>query len=192
MLLIWLAFSATLCLSDHYFHVRTRTLRYHWAPMVDGQSVWVGLVFGAAAVAMIAGTLAFPLSDVPPRIPWRSILGSYTVFVAAYAISGQVGATHPTALFVTLAILWLLRVALRQHDRLVYLVHGLVLALLGVVGEGLFSIAGLFDYRLQQVVDCPWWLAGLYLHGSIALLEVARGAKSLHAPAVGQATVRAV
>jgi hypothetical protein len=175
---MWLGITVILSSGDHYFHVRTGILRYHWGPIVDGQSVWAWLIFGGAAAAMLAGTLAFPLSDVPSTIPWISILGATAVFIAAYAISGEFGATHPTALCVALVLLWLVRVALRPDDRLVYLAHGATLAVAGVVGEGLFSMAGLFDYRLQQVVDCPWWLGGLYLNGSIALLHIARGAES--------------
>jgi hypothetical protein len=176
---MWLAITVILSSADHYFHARTGILHYYWGPIVDGQSVWAWLIFAGAAAAMLAATMAFPLSDIPSAIPWISILGATAIFVAAYGISGLVGATHPTALCVALVLLWLVRVGLRPDDRLVYLAHGATLAVAGVVGEGLFSMAGLFDYRLQQVVDCPWWLAGLYLHGSIALLQIARGAKSL-------------
>jgi ABC-type Fe3+-siderophore transport system permease subunit len=181
---MWLSITVILSSADHYFHARTGILHYNWTPTVDGQSVWAWLIFAGAAAAMLSATMAFPLSDIPSTIPWTSILGSTAIFVAAYGISGKVGATHPTALGVTLVLLWLVRVALRPDDRLVYLTHGATLAVAGVVGEGLFSMAGLFDYRLQQVVDCPWWLAGLYLNGSIALLHIARGAKSLRSPAI--------
>lgn len=188
----WIAITAILSAGDHYFHVRTGILRYHWAPVVDGQSVWAWLVFAGAAAAMLALTVAFPLSDVPSAVPWISVLGATAVFVGAYAISGQIGDSHPTALFVTLLVLWLARVALRGADRAVYLVHGALLAVAGVAGEGLFSMAGLFDYRLQQILDCPWWLAGLYLHGSIALLQVARGANAVRSPAAVHPTAPVV
>ncbi|MUL49272.1 hypothetical protein FZI85_10300 [Mycobacterium sp. CBMA293] len=179
ILSMWVALTATLCLGDHYFHVRTATLRYHWTPFVDGQSVWVWLVFAAAAAAMIASSVALPLTDVPDTVPWRSIISAWAVFVAAYAISGVVGASGATALSVTLVAAWLVRIALCRQDRLVRVLYSGILAVVGVVGEGLFSMAGLFDYQLQQVVNCPWWLAGLYLHGGLALVHIARGAQAL-------------
>lgn len=175
----WAVITLILCLGDRFFHVGTGILHYSWEPIVGGQSVWVWLVFAGAAAAMIALTVAFPLRDIPPATPSLAIATSTAIFVAVYAISGAVGESHPTIFFVTLVVVWLLRVLVRRKDRLVHLVHGVVLATLGVVGEGLFSKAGLFAYDLQQIVDCPWWLAGFYLHGSIALLQAGRGWKSL-------------
>jgi len=175
----WLGLTLILCLGDNFFHVRTGILHYAWRPLVDGQSVWVWLVFSVAAAAMIGLSLFFPLRDVPADVPWASIGVSTAVFIAVYWLTGQIGESHPTALFAGLTAAWLLRVLVRRGDRSMYIAHGVVLAVLGVVGEGLFSMAGLFAYDLQQVVDCPWWLAGFYLHASIALLQVARGARVL-------------
>lgn len=179
LVVCWAAFTAVLCLGDHFFHARTGILRYHWAPMVDGQSVWVWLSFAAFAAALVAATVAVPLTDVPATVPWARIGGSTALFVAAYGISGVVGETHPTAFFAALVVLWAVRVALLRHDRAVWIGYGIALAVVGVICEGVVSMAGLFDYRLQQIVDCPWWLAGLYLHGSFPLLQINRGAKAL-------------
>ncbi|MFZ1164831.1 hypothetical protein [Mycobacterium sp.] len=175
----WVAVTLTICLGDHFFHVRTGILRHHWRPFVDGQSVWVWLIFAVAAAAFVGVAAAVPLRDVPADVPWPAIVDSTALFIGAYALSGQLGASHPAGLFVALVAVWLIRIAVRPTDRLWYAAHGIVLAAAGVVGEGLFSDLGLFDYRLQQVMNCPWWLAGLYLQGSIALLEVARGATAL-------------
>lgn len=181
LLLSWAVVTVALCLGDHFFHLRTGILGYHWAPYVDGQSIWTWLIFAVAATVFVASALAVPLEDVPARVPWPAIVDGLVLFMGAYALSGQLGATHPTLLFWALLVAWFVRVAVRPADRLWFAGHGVVLAVGGVVGEGVFSKLGLFDYQLQQVIDCPWWLAGLYLHGSVALLEIARGAKALDA-----------
>jgi hypothetical protein len=168
-----------LCLGDHFFHVRTGILVYHWSPLIDRQSIWVWLVFTAAAAAMVASTLMFPLRDLPGSMPWARMLDAGLLFVGSYALSGQLGGTHPTVLFWSLVAAWALRLLAHGSDIGSYALYGLLLAAVGVVGEGLFSMAGLFDYQLQQVLRCPWWLAGLYLNGSVALLEIARGARYL-------------
>lgn len=173
----WVFVTLTLCLSDHYFHLRTGRLAYHWVPLVDGQSVWTWLIFAVAAGGFVGVAALVPLREVPDRVPWAGIVDASVLFVGVYALSGQLGATHPTLLFWSLVVAWLIRIAARRADVLWYAGHGVALAVAGVAGEGLFSQLGLLDYQLQQVVNCPWWLAGLYLHGSIALLEVARGAR---------------
>src|SRR5690349_24671034 len=177
---MWASLTLILCLGDHYCHVATGRLSYHWAPLVDGQSAWVWLIYAVAAAAFVWFTAMVPVRDVPATMPWAPIFDGAVTFVAAYALSGQLGASHPTGLLVGLVAAWLVRVAARGFP-VTYLVHGVVFASIGVVAEGSFSMLGLFDYQLQQVVDCPWWLAGLYLHGSIALLEIARGARVLSA-----------
>lgn len=182
LVLAWVVVTVALCLGDHFFHVRTGILRYHWAPYVDGQSVWTWLIFAVASAVFVGVAALVPLTDVPDSVPWPAMVDGIVLFLGAYALSGQLGATHPTLLFWALLVAWLVRIVVRP-DRLWYAAHGVALACGGVVAEGLFSKAGLFDYRLQQVIDCPWWLAGLYLHGSIALLEVARGARFLGRPA---------
>lgn len=175
---IWIVLTLTLCLGDHFFHLRMGMLAYNWRPLVDGQSVWVWLVFAVAAVIMVGTSVMWPLREVPDSVPWVAIIDAGVLFVGAYALSGQLGASHPSLLFWGFVVAWAARLAVRSA-RGAMVVHGILFAAIGVVGEGLFSMMGLFDYELQQVVDCPWWLAGLYLHGSIALLEIARGARSL-------------
>jgi len=175
----WLTLTSILCVGDYLFHVRTGVLYYHWPPLVGGQSVWVWPIFAVASALMLALSLAFKRLDVPASAPWVAIVGSAAAFVVTYWITGLFGQTHPTELFGGLVVAWVVRVAIRRANRTTFLMHGLVLAAGGVLGEGLFSKAGLFDFRLQQVFDCPWWLVGFYLHASIALLEVVRGARSL-------------
>ena len=177
--LAWLALTLILCVGDHFFHLRTGMLEYNWEPLVDHQSVWIWLVFSIAAALMVGVSTLFPLRDVPDSVPWAHIIDAGVLFVAAYALSGQLGASHPNLLFWSLVVTWLARVACRGRDAGVYLVHGVVLSTAGVLGEGLFSKAGLFDYDLQQVAWSPWWLAGLYLHGSIALLQIMRGLRAM-------------
>lgn len=176
---LWAAITVTICLGDHFFHVRTGILRYHWGPFADGQSVWAWLIFAVASAAFVGSAAVVPLKDVPRGVPWAGIIDGIALFAGAYALSGQLGDTHPTALFAALLAAWLIRIAARPADLRWYAGYGIALAACGVIGEGLFSYLGLFDYRLQQVINCPWWLAGLYLHGSVALLEAARGARFL-------------
>lgn len=179
LLLIWAVLTLMLCLGDHFFHVRTGQLSYSWSPVVDGQSVWVWPIFAVAAGLFVGVSSTWAVRNIPERFAIAPVIDTAVLFLGGYALSGQLGASHPTALSIALVVAWLLRVAARGAAAPAYLSHGVLLAACGVVGEGLFSKAGLFDYELQQVVDCPWWLAGLYLHGSIALLEVTRAASTL-------------
>lgn len=175
----WAVVTVSLCTADHFFHLRTGVLSYHWHPFVDGQSVWAWLIFAVASALFLAGAVRVPITDVPSTVPLPAMLDGIVVFLGAYALSGQLGASHPTLLFWALALAWLVRVGARRRDLRAYVLHGIGLAVAGVLSEGTFSALGLFDYRLHQVVGCPWWLAGLYLHGSVALLETARGAAAL-------------
>lgn len=183
----WAAITVTICLCDYFFHVRTGILRYHWGPLADGQSVWAWLIFALASAAFVGSAAVVPLRNIPAGVPWARLADSVALFVGAYALSGQLGAIHPTGLFAALLAAWLIRIAARPADLLAYAGYGLVLAVCGVAGEGIFSYAGLFDYRLQQVINCPWWLSGLYLHGSVALLEASRTARFLAGQRAGAA-----
>lgn len=177
--LCWAIVAVSLCAGDHFFHVRTGVLSYHWHPFVDGQSLWVWLVFAVASAVFVASAVVVPIKDVPETVPWPAMLDGIVLFLGAYALSGQLGTSHPALLFWALVLAWLVRIGARYRDLRAYVLHGIGLAVLGVLAESLFSALGLFDYQLRQIVGCPWWLAGLYLHGSIALLESARGAAAL-------------
>jgi hypothetical protein len=170
----------TLCIGDHFFHVRTGILTYNWTPLVDGQSVWVWPIFAAGATAMVLVGLIFPVTDTGlTEVPWIPIFGTSGVVVVVYFLSGQFGNSHPNEFFWAVFGAWLVRLAFQRTDRLPVLGMSLTLAVLGVVIEGLFSMAGLFDYQVRQILGCPWWLAALYLHGGFSVLYVTRGARFL-------------
>lgn len=170
----------TLCLGDYFFHVRTGILEYNWTPMVGGQSVWVWPIFAAGATAMVLIGTLFPVTDTGlTEVPWIPLFGTSGVVVLVYFLSGQFGNSHPNEFFWVVFAVWLGRLAFQRTDRLPVLWMSLTLAVLGVIVEGLFSKAGLFDYQVQQILDCPWWLGALYLHGGFSALYVGRGARLL-------------
>lgn len=170
----------TLCIGDRLFHVRTGILEYHWTPLVGGQSVWVWPIFAAGATAMVLVGTLFPVTDTGlTKVPWIPIFGTSGVVVVVYFLSGQFGNSHPNEFFWAVFAVWLGRLAFQRTDRLTVLWMSLTLAVLGVIAEGLFSQAGLFDYQVKQIVGCPWWLGALYLHGGFSLLYVHRGARVL-------------
>ena len=47
------------CIGDHFYHVKTNTLVYYWAPLVDGQSVWVWPMFIVGAAVMLGVAYLF-------------------------------------------------------------------------------------------------------------------------------------
>jgi len=170
----------TLCIGDHFFHVRTGILEYNWTPLVDGQSVWVWPIFAVGATAMVLVGTIFPVTDTElTNIPWIAIFATSGVVVVVYFLSGQFGNSHPNEFFWVVFAAWLGRLVFQRSDRLAVLGMSLTLAVLGVVVEAAFSKAGLFDYQVRQILGCPWWLGTLYLHGGFSLLYVARAARFL-------------
>lgn len=62
---------------------RPASSKPHWASPIDGQSVWVWLLFAAFAGAMVVATVAVPLTDAPTAVPWGAIGGSSAIFIVA-------------------------------------------------------------------------------------------------------------
>lgn len=158
VLALWL----TAC--DQLFHIRTETLEYHWRPQVFGQTIIVPLVFAGAVVAM------FLTADVVKGGRRGSLISSMLIATGAYLVSGLLAPRFAIAYALILVGLWLARVTLRRDPRLILL--GVVIAAGGVLGEAALSVVGEFDYLHPDVLRVPWWLFGLYLHGSLVAVDL--------------------
>lgn len=157
-LAVWL----TAC--DQFFHLRTETLVYHWHPQVFGQTIIVPLVFAVAVVAM------FQVAGAVEGGRRCSLIGSMLFVTGAYLLSGLLAPRFALAYAVVLVVLWLARVAWRGDPRL--LLVGVTIAAAGVLGEAALSAVGEFDYLDPDVLRVPWWLFGLYLHGSLVAVDL--------------------
>lgn len=157
-LAVWL----TAC--DQFFHLRTETLEYHWHPQVFGQSIIVPLVFAVAVVAM------FQVAGAVEDGRRCSLTGSMLFVTGAYLLSGLLAPRFALAYAGVLVVLWLARVAWRGDPRL--LLVGVTIAACGVLGEAALSAVGEFDYLDPDVLRVPWWLCGLYLHGSLVAVDL--------------------
>lgn len=157
-LAVWL----TAC--DQLFHLRTETLVYHWHPQIFGQTILVPFVFALAVVAMLLA------ADTLSGGRRASLAGSMIFVTGAYLVSGLLAPRFALAYAVVLIVLWLVRIAWRGDARLILL--GVVIAAGGVLGEFALSAAGEFDYLDPDVLRVPWWLFGLYLHGSLVAVDL--------------------
>lgn len=159
----------TLC--DRFFHVAFGALSYT-SPIFTGQAWWVWPNFMLASGAMYLGAkLLFAPQLRQPTMP--QLLVSHALFIAVYGLSGVFNA-HPQALLWGFCLGWLLRLATMPSDRGVYALFGVVLALAGCAFEGVLTLTGEFAYRAPEFFHVPLWLAGLYLHGSFAILQLVR------------------
>lgn len=159
----------TLC--DRFFHVAFGALHYTH-PTFTGQAWWVWPNFMLASGAMYLGAkLLFAARVRQPSMP--QLLVSHALFIAVYGLSG-VYHEHPQLLLWGFGLGWLLRLATMAGDRGVYALFGIVLALAGCAFEGLLTLTGEFAYRAPEFFHVPLWLAGLYLHGSFAILQLVR------------------
>lgn len=164
----------TLC--DRFSHVQFGALSYT-SPIFTGQAWWVLPNFMLAAGGMYLGALLLFARHV--RLPSTTqLLTSTLAFVAVYALSGLFN-EHPQALLWAFVLSWLARLAL-SPDRTPLALFGVVLALVGCVVEGLITRTGEFAYRAPEFFHVPLWLAGLYLHGSIAILYIVRRLESAY------------
>lgn len=173
VLALWL----TAC--DQLFHVRTQTLVYHWHPQLFGQTIIVPLVFAGAVVAMfqVTGALAGGRRG--------SLILSFLVTTGAYLVSGLLAPRFALAYGIVLVVLWLARIVWRGDPRLLLL--GIGIAAGGVLGEAVLSAAGEFDYLHADVLRVPWWLFGLYLHGSLVAVDLVQRLRD-NPPSTGSMT----
>ena len=159
-------FAVFLTACDQLFHVRTGTLVYHWGPQVADQTVIVPLTFFVASLSML------DLGRRAGRVPgsWTSAATSVGVVTGAYLASGLVDPTLAGAYAVLLLIGWVVRVRHRATTGVA--VVGLLVAFGGVLGEAALSAIGEFSYAHPDLLGVPWWLFPLYLHGSLAAVDV--------------------
>lgn len=158
----------TLC--DRVFHVSSGALAYT-SPTFTGQAWWVLPNFILASGGMYTGALLlFARRIRRPTVAW--LAWSHIAFIAVYATSGQFF-EHPRALLWSFVLIWLLRLAI-EPDRIPLMGFGLLLAIAGCGVEGALTLTGEFAYRAPEFFHVPLWLAGLYLHGSFAILGAVR------------------
>ena len=158
----------TLC--DRAFHVAPGALRYT-DPTWTGQAWWVWPNFVAASAAMYVGAAWLFAARVPLPGAGRTA-AAIAAFVAAYALSGLFEASARVLLLGFVSV-WLVRLAF-EPARTAVALFGVILALAGCAVEGALTLTGEFSYRAPEFFHVPLWLAGLYLHGSFAMLYVAR------------------
>lgn len=171
-----LGIGLVLTLCDRFWHVGFGVLSYS-DPLPTGQAWWVfpGFVFAAMAMYLSARDLfARHCHSATPRQAAISL----ALFIAAYAASGLFLA-WPQALLIGYLVTWLARVAL-SPDRLVLLVFGPLLAVIGCVVEGLLMLTGDVAYSAPEIFHVPWWLGGLYLHGAFVVLHIVRLVEEAH------------
>ena len=161
---------ATLC---DGIHVYTGTLAYpehNWF----GQPWWVFPNFFVVFVAMalvyrlLSGVMPGTAASTRPG-DLRAFIETLTLFALVYILSGF-GNRDPLALclvfYISFALRWLV-----TYDRGFMLVLSVLMAIGGMVGEGLLTKMDMVHYREPDIFGVPWWLGGLYMHGAFALRE---------------------
>lgn len=161
--------AAWLALCDQLFHIRTGTLTYHWTPQLFGQHIAVPVVFAIAAFGMLQTADRFNLGGKPGA---RSIALDVVIVTVAYLDSGVILARHDALFAIALLILYGLRVRARR-DTTRAIVVGIAIAIGGTLTEAALSALGQFDYASPALLGVPWWLAPLYLHGSLLAIDLA-------------------
>lgn len=158
----------TLC--DQFFHVRTETLVYHWAPQIAGQTILVPLTFLLASASMLDTSRR--VHTIQPRSTSTvGVVASLGIVTAAYLISGFVDQGFAPAYALLLLAAWVVRVV-RRGERGAAVVAAMLIAVGGVLGEAALSAIGEFSYLQPDVLGVPWWLFPLYLHGAMAARDL--------------------
>lgn len=182
-IVLWLSITAGISFGDYFFHVRNNTLVYYWKPLLNDQSVWAFPIFAGCSQFIILFAWLLPakwLGNRKSGVRWPAFLTSCAVVYFIYFMSGQVGTTYPWTLTWIAIGSWALRLILAADSHMAIFVSSLALGIGGLFIEGTFSALGLFDYNHVDFYRCPLWLAGIYLHGGFALVEIAPGIRSSH------------
>ncbi|MHB1844388.1 MAG: hypothetical protein ACYCWW_06075 [Deltaproteobacteria bacterium] len=149
-------------------HVRGRILAYP-LPAFAGEALWVPLLFGAAAVALVWNhRLLF--RDGQPRGSALQFGIALLAFGLSYALTVALR-TRPWLVLVLLASAWLLSV--RTSPRLI--LYGLGVALIGPLVEAALCHVGAFRYLARGTIPglgVPLWLPALYLMASVATAKL--------------------
>jgi len=160
------------CLADHFYHVKTGVLIYHWQPLVDGQSIWVWPIFILAAFFMVL--IAYPFTNGCSAPSLKSIIFNFLWTHVIYFSSGIFGNAYLTGFTIVMIILWLFRLTFIHEYRIRIIILSITLSLITGSLEGLFSYFGLFDYQVQQVFRVPFWLFAAYLHAGFFVFSATR------------------
>jgi hypothetical protein len=169
------------CLGDHFFHVRTGTLTYHWEPTIDGQSIAIAAFFFTLAVVGWLGYwwfAGFWDGDAPPS--WGYIAFTLVAVTVLYWASGRYGNSHPWTFFWAVAGLWVLRVLIEGRGHPLATIAASLFVTTAVFAEAFVIYLGMWDYAQPDVMGIPAWLIPQYLHGAFLGLAVARKARAAH------------
>ena len=97
---------------------------------------------------------------------------SFTIFVLIYMMSGF-GSEFPMLLNIIFYGSFLIRL-MTTYERPFIITFAIVLAIGGIVGEGLLVVANLVEYSHPEIFHVPIWLGAVYMHGALALRELMR------------------
>lgn len=160
-------------------HAHTGTLAYP-DPWLFQQAFWVFPLFFLTFLTMAVGyfwttkllphTIAHERSTAPGG--FASCIETMTAFGLVYLLSGF-GNREPVLLSVIFYAAFFLRLAF-TYDKLFLFGLALVLAVSGMLAEGALAAFDLVHYRQPEVVNVPFWLGALYMHGAFALREAMR------------------
>jgi hypothetical protein len=171
----WLAVAAAgavICTVCDHLHVVTGVLAY---PHVAfwGEAWWVPLLFGAAAVVIVASAASVRGLFGAPPLPSpsaRRVAAGGVAFVTAYAFTAF-GHELPNVVAAVLAGFWIAR-ALQAPAWLV--AYSVVVAVGGSAFEATWSALGFFRYLVPDFAGIPRWLPGIYLHVAFLTADLER------------------
>jgi hypothetical protein len=173
------AFTVWFCLGDHFFHVRTGILTYHWAPMIDGQSVGtLGFMLLLAVVGWVGYWWLAAFWDSEPPPSWGYIAYTLAAMTVVYYASGQFGSSHHWMFFWVTAGLLALRVLVEGRGHLLATLLACFFLLGGWFTEGLFILMGMHSYAQPDVFGMPAWLIVQFPHGLFFGIACARKARA--------------
>ena len=165
------ALVATLC---DAIHVYTQTLSYP-EPVFFNQAWWVfpGFLIAFFSMAVIYIWLADTLKHwVNTTLSChqdntQNLVEALCFFAIVYILSGF-GNIDPTALcyifYISFVIRWMF-----SYERTWLLMIAIMLAIGGMLFEGLLAQFGWVSYREPEIFNVPYWLGGVYMHGAFAL-----------------------
>ncbi len=160
-------------------HVYTGTLSYP-QPIWFGQAGWVFPLFFLAFVAMAVTYVAIlPVTAtlVSCKVSagggsHRQMVEAILTFAFCYLLSGF-GNQSPLFLAWVFYAGFLVRLFF-TYERAFLLILATLLAIAGMLVEGVLGALSMVAYREPEIFHVPWWLGGLYAHGAFALREGVR------------------
>jgi hypothetical protein len=153
-------------------HVVSGVLYYPKPFYPWGQALWVPLLFGMAALALVLGyqMVAAFVGARDPSPPASALTESALGFVLAYVATGLF---HDSELLLAVGLVLAWSWHSRRHPGEGGVPYALVVALGGTLFEALLSSTGAFQYNDPDVWGVPIWLPALYLHASLLTRAIA-------------------